>query len=117
MVNVMEENTKNSELAEKELKSRMRLFRQALKDEAKKDKLHDSIEGSEVMIRFEIYLPTKNPDKFVDGLYLYMNDEGTIMSAEYYLKSSDAMTVKPLGEKEFKVVKELFQDAFSLEIE
>lgn len=117
MVNVMEENNKNSELAEKELKSRMRLFRQALKDEAKKDKLHDSIEGSEVMIRFEIYLPTKNPDKFVDGLYLYMNDEGTIMSAEYYLKSSEAMTVKQLGEKEFKVVKELFQDAFSLEIE
>ncbi|MBP2044886.1 hypothetical protein [Methanobacterium aggregans] len=113
----MEQNTKNSEIAEKELKSRMRLFRQALKDEAKKNQLHDSIEGSEVMIRFEIYLPTKNPDKFVDGLFLYMNDEGKIMSAEYYLKNSEGITVKELGEKEFKVVKELFQDAFSLEVE
>jgi hypothetical protein len=46
-----------------------------------------------------------------------MNDEGTIMSAEYYLKNSEALTVKQLGEKEFKVVKELFQDTFSLEIE
>ncbi len=114
MVNIME---KNDEMVQKELKARMRLFRAAVKNEDKKNELHDSIEGSEVLIRFEVYLPVKNPDKFVDGLFLYMNDEGKIMSAEYYLKNSDGMKVTGLVEKDFKIVKELFQDSFSLEIE
>ncbi|AEG18494.1 hypothetical protein MSWAN_1480 [Methanobacterium paludis] len=114
MVNIME---KNDEMVQKELKARMRLFRAAVKNEDKKNELHDSIEGSEVLIRFEVYLPVKNPDKFVDGLFLYMNDEGKIMSAEYYLKDSEGMKVTGLIEKDFKIVKELFQDSFSLEIE
>ena len=46
-----------------------------------------------------------------------MNDSGEIVDAEYYLKIEDNVTVQKLKTNELKVVKELFKDSFSLEIE
>ncbi|HEX3013457.1 MAG TPA: hypothetical protein VHO92_04180, partial [Methanobacterium sp.] len=54
-----------------ELKSRMEWFKEALQDDVKREELHESIQGSEILIRLEIFLPSDNPDDFVDGLYLY----------------------------------------------
>jgi hypothetical protein len=102
---------------DKELKSRMKIFKEALKSEEKKIELHDSIYGSEVLIRFEVFLPSRDPLKFADGLFLYMNDQGDIVDAEYYIKMEDKVTVSKLKVKELEVVKELFNDSFSLEIE
>ena len=99
---------------DKELKSRMKIFKEALKSEEKKIELHDSIYGSEVLIRFEVFLPSRDPLKFADGLFLYMNDQGDIVDAEYYIKMEDKVTVSKLKVKELEVVKELFNDSFSL---
>lgn len=114
MVNVM---VKNEDPIQKELRSRMRLFRQAVKSEDKKNELYDGIEGSEMTIIYDIYLPTKNSKKFVDGLFIYTDEEGKIKSAEYYLKDSEGTKVTGLPEKDFNVVKELFQDLLSVEVE
>ncbi len=108
---------KNTVTIDKELKARMKIFKEALKDEDKKIELHDSIYGSEVLIRFEVFLPSRDPLIFSDGLFLYMNDSGEIVDAEYYLKIEDNVTVQKLKTNELKVVKELFKDSFSLEIE
>ena len=108
---------KDTVTIDKELKARMKLFKEALKSEEKKIELHDSIYGSEVLIRFEVLLPSRDPLKFADGLFLYMNDQGDIVDAEYYIKMEDKVTVSKLKVKELEVVKELFNDSFSLEIE
>ena len=108
---------KDTVTIDKELKSRMKTFKEALKSEEKKIELHDSIYGSEVLIRFEVFLPSRDPLLLTDGLFLYMNDSGEIVDAEYYINVDDNVTVSKLKPNDFKVVKELFNDSFSLEIE
>lgn len=101
----------------KELPSRMKQFKEAMEDQQKRVELENSILGSEVLIRFEIYLPTKDHTKFSDGVFLYMNNFGEIVDAEYYIRDADDITIVRLEVDDFKVVKELFKDSFSLEIE
>jgi hypothetical protein len=107
---------KNSTEIDKELKFRMKLFKEAMENEKKMDELHNNILGSEVLIRFEIYLP-ESPGKFTDGLFLYMNDFGDIVNAEYYIRNIDDVTVTALSVDDLNIVKEVFKDSFSLEIE
>ena len=106
-----------SELVKEELQSRMEQFKQALTDEKKRVELEESILGSEVLIRFEVLFPSSKPGKFSDGLFLYMNDSGEIVDAEYYIRDADDVTIAGLETDDFDVVKELFKDSFSLEIE
>ena len=101
----------------KELKARIKLFKEALQDDAKKDELQDSIQGSEILIRLEIFLPSDKQEDFIDGLYLYINNNGEIVDADYYFKDSSDGALTRLGDEDLQIVKELFQDAFTLEIE
>jgi len=101
----------------KELNLRMKEFRAALKDEKKNQELQDNIPGSEVLIRFEVFLPSQNPEEFVDGLYLYMNDEGEIVNAEYYFRDISDVEVITIPEEDLAVIKDLFGDSFTLEVE
>ena len=100
-----------------ELKSRMNWFKEALKDDVKKEELHESIQGSEILIRLEIFLPSDNPENFVDGLYLYIDNAGQIVDADYYFRDSCDGAITRLGDEDLQIVKDLFQDSFSLEIE
>lgn len=107
----------NDERIMKELNSRMKEFRAALQDDEKKMDLQDNIPGSEILIRFEIFLPSQNPEEFVDGLFLYMNDEGEIANAEYYFRDMSDVEVINIPEEDLQVIKDLFGDAFTLEVE
>lgn len=93
------------------------MFKEAMKDEFKRSELENSIIGSEVLIRFEVFLPSPESGNLSDGLFLYMNDLGEIVDAEYYIRDIDDVTIAGLESEDFKVVKELFKDSFSLEIE
>lgn len=106
-----------SVLIKDELQSRMKQFKEALRDENNRIELENSILGSEVLIRFEIFFPSQKPGKYSDGLFLYMNDSGEIVDAEYYIRDADDVTIAGLEIEDFNVVKELFKDSFSLEIE
>ena len=112
----MEKNNKIT-LINKELRLRMKQFKDAVTNEQKRMDLEDNILGSEVLIRFEILLPSHKSKKFTDGLFLYMNDTGEISDAEYYIRKADDITITALEKDDFRVVKELFKDSFSLEIE
>jgi len=111
------ENELYTEKLGEEFKARMKLFKEALQDETKKEELHETLEGSEILIRLEIFLPSNNQEEFVDGLYLYIDNNGEIVDADYYFRDSCDGAVTRLDDDDLQVVKELFQDAFSLEIE
>lgn len=100
-----------------ELKSRMEWFKEALDDENKKEELHESIQGSEIIIRLEIFLPSDDPQNFMDGLYLYINNNGEIVDADYYFRDSCNGAITRIEDDNLQIIKNLFQDAFSLEIE
>jgi hypothetical protein len=112
-----EKNELYAEKAGEEFKTRMKWFREALQDEAKKEELHENIQGSEILIRLEIFLPSDNPEEFVDGLYLYIDNSGEIVDADYYFRDSCDGAVTRLEDEDLKVIQDLFQDAFSLEID
>ena len=111
------ENELYTEKLGEEFKARMKWFREALKDEVKKEELHENIQGSEILIRLEIFLPSDNPKEFVDGLYLYIDNSGEIVDADYYFRDSCDGALTRLEDDDLQVIKDLFQDAFSLEIE
>jgi len=106
-----------SALIKDELQLRMKQFKEALQDENKRLELENSILGSEVLIRFEVLFPSPKAGMYSDGLFLYMNDSGEIVDAEYYIRDADDVTIAGLETEDFNVVKELFKDSFSLEIE
>lgn len=115
---IMESNDElYTEKVGEELKSRIEWFKQALKDDVKKEELQDSIQGSEILIRLEIFLPSDNPEEFADGLYLYIDNSGQIVDADYYFRDTCDGAITRLEDEDLQVVKDLFQDAFSLEIE
>ncbi len=103
--------------AENELNARIKQFQKLLKNEEEKIKFYDGICGSEILVRLELFLPSANPDMFVDGIILYMNDTGKIVDAEYYFKELEEGAITRIADEDLKVVRELFQDEFSLEIE
>ncbi|OPZ92261.1 MAG: hypothetical protein BWY74_01671 [Firmicutes bacterium ADurb.Bin419] len=109
--------SKEEQKITKELNSRMKEFKAALKDENKKFELMDNIPASEGIIRFEIILPSQNPEEFVDGLFLYMNDEGVIVNAEYYYRDKSEVEVINIPEDYLPVITELFSDLFISEVE
>lgn len=109
--------TDKSTIIKEELESRMEQFKEALKDEKKRLELENGILGSEVLIRFEVFFSSQKSNKFSDGLFLYMNDSGEIVDAEYYIRDADDVTIAGIETEDFNIVKELFKDSFSLEIE
>jgi hypothetical protein len=106
-----------SAIINQEQQSRMKLFREAMMDGEKRSELENSIIGSEVLIRFEIFLPSPKSGKFSDGIFLYMNDSGEIVDAEYYIREADEVTIAGFELDDLKVIKELFKNSFSLEVE
>ncbi|MBI5681188.1 MAG: hypothetical protein HZC47_09860 [Methanobacterium sp.] len=106
-----------AEKAGEELKSRIEWFKEALQDDEKREEIHDSVQGSEILVRLEIFLPSDDPDNFADGLYLYIDNSGLIVDADYYFRKTNDGAVTRLEGEELQIVKDLFQDAFSLEIE
>jgi len=105
-----------SAIIKNELQLRMKQFKEALHDDNKRMEMENNILGSEVLIRFEVFF-TNKPGEFTDGLFLYMNDSGDIVDAEFYIRDADDVTISGLETEDFNVVKELFKDSFSLEIE
>ncbi|HIH70663.1 MULTISPECIES: hypothetical protein [Methanothermobacter] len=102
---------------ERELKKRINHFKKLLKNDEERENFYNSICGSEILVRIEIFLPSANPDKYYDGLFLYLNDEGKIVNAEYYYNEGGDAAVKQLDEDSLMLVKDLFEDELSLEIE
>ncbi len=111
------DNDLYAEKVGKELKARIKQFKDALNNDVKWDELHDNIQPSEVLIRLEIILPSDDPENFVDGLYLYIDNSGEIVDADYYFKDNDDGGITRLEDENLEIVRELFQDAFSLEID
>ncbi len=98
------------ETAEKKLKSRMRKFKKANKDEEEKAKFFDQLGAS-----VEIFFPNKNPEEQSDSILLYTTVDGKVIEAEYAYNEEEDFEQIPLEEKDLKVVLEALGEDFKLE--
>ena len=74
------------------LQKRMREFDIALQKQKEDPKyLYEEVKSVDIVIRFEIILtPPHDNIGLADGLYIYMNENGIIVDAEYYIKENDS---------------------------
>ena len=99
------------EAAEKKLKSRMRLFKKAAKDENERIEFFNQLGAS-----VEIFLPTKNPEQQGDSIIFYTTSDGKIIDAEYsYNEDEENFASLPISDKDLDVLIEVFKGNFQLD--
>ena len=105
--------TKNVERLEK----RMEELRESLKQHKENpDSGFEEVQSVEMLIKFEIYLNDAEIG-ITDGIYLYMNEEGQIVNAEYFVKEDGDVTIISFDDEQLEVIVELFADVFKVNVE
>ena len=52
-----------------------------------------------------------------DGIYIYMNDDGSIVNAEYFVKENDDVTIISFTDEQLELIIELFSDVFTVNVD
>jgi hypothetical protein len=76
----------------------------------------EEVQSVEMLIKFEVYLNDAEIG-IVDGLYIYMNEEGVIVNAEYFVKEDGEVTIISLSDEQLEIIVELFADVFKVNVE
>ena len=104
------------ENSEDQLERRMAQLSQALQDKRENpDYPFDEVESVDLLIKFIITL-NDSEDGISDGLYLYLDEEGIIVNAEYFIKEEVDITIMTLNEDEINIIMELFAGVFAVNV-
>ena len=76
----------------------------------------EEVKSVEMLIKFEIYLNDAEIG-ISDGIYLYMNEDGQIVNAEYFVKEDGDVTIISFDDEQLEVIVELFADVFTINVE
>ena len=76
----------------------------------------EEVKSVEMLIKFEIYLNDAEIGSS-DGIYLYMNEDGQIVNAEYFVKEDGDVTIISFSDEQLEVIVELFADVFTINVE
>ena len=76
----------------------------------------EEVKSVEMLIKFEIYLNDAEIG-ITDGIYLYMNEDGQIVNAEYFVKEDGDVTIISFTDEQLEVIVELFADVFTVNVE
>ena len=99
------------------LDERVNILKEALeKKNQDPDYDFDEVKAVDMLIKFIIYFH-EDEDNTVDGLYLYIDDEGAIVNAEYFVKENDDITIISLDDEQLELIIELFTGVFTINVE
>ncbi|MDO5825603.1 MAG: hypothetical protein BZ137_01785 [Methanosphaera sp. rholeuAM130] len=99
------------------LDERVRILEEALeKKNQNPDYDFDEVKAVDMLIKFAIYFH-EDEENQVDGLYIYINDDGEIVNAEYFVKENDDITIISLNDEQLELIIELFSDVFTVNVE
>lgn len=76
----------------------------------------DEVKAVDMLIKFTIYFHEDEED-IVDGLYVYIDDDGLIVNAEYFVKEHADITIISLNEDQLQLIIDLFGDVFTVNVE
>lgn len=76
----------------------------------------DEVKNVDMLIKFEIYL-NDSEIGIDDGIYLYMNEDGAIVNAEYFVKEDGDVTIISFTDEQLEIIVELFADVFKVNVE
>lgn len=99
------------------LEKRMIDLKKALEKHKKNPELgFEEVKSVDMLIKFEIYLNDAEIG-ITDGIYLYMNEEGVIVNAEYFVKEDGDVTIISFNDEQLELIIELFSDVFTINVE
>lgn len=81
------------------------------------DYSYNEVKAVDMVIKFEIYLHDNSDDGTVDGLYLYLDENGVIIDAEYFVKDDDEVTIMSFTDDQLEIVIGLFRNVFTINVE
>ncbi len=105
--------TKNVERLEKRM---VELAESLEKHKQDPDCGFEEVKSVDMLIKFEIYLNDAEIG-ISDGIYLYMNEEGAIVNAEYFVKEEGEVTIISFSDEQLELIVELFEDVFKVNVE
>lgn len=79
----------------------------------------DEVKAVDMVIKFVIYFNKESDeDAFVDGIYLYLNEDGIIVNAEYFVREQNGdVTIISFNDEQLELIIELFRDVFTINVE
>lgn len=76
----------------------------------------ENVKSVDMLIKFVITLD--GSEKGInDGIYIYMNDDGSIVNAEYFVKENDDVTIISFTDEQLELIIELFSDVFTVNVD
>ena len=69
-----------------------------------------------MLIKFEVYLNYAEIG-ITDGIYVYMDEDGAIVNAEYFVKEDGEVTIISFSDEQLGLIIELFEDVFTVNVE
>ncbi|WP_455645625.1 hypothetical protein [Methanosphaera sp.] len=76
----------------------------------------EGIKSIETIVKFEVFLNDAE-DGVEDGIYVYMNDKGELLNAEYFVKEEGDVTIITFTDEQLELVLDLFGDFFNVNVE
>ena len=96
------------------LKKRINEFKNIQKKKTKNpDLAFDSIESVTMLLKVTINLNSID-DETLDGIYLYIEDDGNIADAQYFINKKGNIEVIELDDDEFTLIENVYGDLFAI---
>ena len=76
----------------------------------------ENVKSVDMLIKFVITLDCSEYG-INDGIYIYMNDDGSIVNAEYFVKENDDVTIISFTDEQLELIIELFSDVFTVNVD
>ena len=105
--------TKNVERLERRMEELTKALEKHKKDP---NSGFEEVKSVDMLIKFEIYLNDAEIG-VPDGIYLYMNEEGAIVNAEYFINEKGDVTIISFNDEQLELIVELFSDVFAVNVE
>lgn len=76
----------------------------------------EDIHSVDMLIKIIVNLNSNEPG-VEDGIYIYMNDAGNIVNAEYFVKENGDVTIISFTDEQLELIIELYGDVFAVNVE
>ena len=99
------------------LGTRMVELNNALQDKrTNPDFAFEDINSVDMLVKIIVNLES-NEEGIEDGIYIYINEEGDIVNAEYFVKEHGEITIFSFDDAQLDLIRELFGDVFAVNVE
>ena len=99
------------------LGTRMVELNNALQDKrTNPDFAFEDINSVDMLVKIIVNLES-NEKGIEDGIYIYINEEGDIVNAEYFVKEHGEISIFSFDDAQLDLIRELFGDVFAVNVE